>query len=295
MQAGAVVRLQSAWFHQVHSFPVSPHPTASPTSSAAPPAPGAWAFDAVIFDMDGVVTDTVAVHAQAWKRMFDEFLRQWERERGEPFREFTLAGDYRSFVDGRPRCQGVGAFLESRGIQLPPGSAGDTPDRETICGLGNRKNVLFNRIVETEGVRVFDTTVALIHALLGVGRKVGLATSSRNASLVLGATGLTGLFGTVVDGVVSERLGLKGKPHPDIFVTAAANLGVSPARAIVVEDAVSGVRAGAAGGFGLVVGVAREDNAVQLRAHGADVVVRDLGEISMEAMNQKVRVAPARA
>jgi HAD superfamily hydrolase (TIGR01509 family) len=245
--------------------------------------------------MDGIVTNTAAVHAQAWKRMFDEFLRRWEREHGEPFREFTLAGDYRSFVDGRPRYQGVRAFLESRGIQLPAGSAGDAPDRETICGLGNRKNALFNRIVETDGVRVFDTSVALIQSLLGAGRKVGLATSSRNASLVLGAAGLTGLFGTIVDGVVSERLGLRGKPQPDIFITAAANLGVPPARAIVVEDAVSGVRAGAAGGFGLVVGVARQDNAAELRAHGADVVVGDLGEISMEAMNQKVRVAPVRA
>lgn len=290
-----MARSRGAWFQPAQPYPVSPRPSVSPVPSAARLLPGAWAFDAVIFDMDGVVTDTAAVHAQAWKQMFDEFLRRWERERGEPFREFTLAGDYRNFVDGRPRYQGVGAFLESRGIQLPAGSAGDAPDCETVCGLGNRKNELFNRIVGTDGVRVFDSTVAFIQALRGAGRRVGLATSSRNSALVLGATGLARLFGTVVDGVVSERLGLKGKPQPDIFVTAAANLGVTPARAIVVEDAVSGVRAGAAGGFGLVVGVAREGNAAELRAHGADVVVGDLGEISMEAMNQKVRVAPAGA
>lgn len=223
--------------------------------------------------------------------MFDEYFRRRERVKGEAPREFTHAGDYRNYVDGKPRHQGVAALLGSRGIRLPFGSASDTPDRETVCGLGNRKNEVFNQIIERDGVQVFASTVALIHELRKHGRKVGLATSSRNSSLILARTGLTPLFGTVVDGVVSERLRLQGKPHPDIFITAADNLGVVPGRAVVVEDAVSGVRAGVAGRFGLVIGVAREDNVAELQAAGADVVVRDLAEITMEEINQKVRVA----
>lgn len=251
--------------------------------------PAARAFDAVIFDMDGVITETAAVHSLAWKRMFDEYLRRRERAHGEPFREFTHAEDYRTYVDGKPRYQGVAAFLASRGIALPAGSPDDPVDRETVCGLGNRKNELFSEIIDTAGVKVFGSTLVLIHDLLAAGIKVGLATSSKNSALVLARTQTAGLFATIVDGVVSERLGLKGKPHPDIFVRAAANLGVPCARAIVVEDAVSGVRAGAAGGFGLVVGVARENNARELSENGADVVVRDLAEVSMEEINRLVR------
>jgi len=183
----------------------------------------------------------------------------------------------------------VAAFLASRGIELPPGSPEDPAGRETICGLGNRKNELFSEIIEIAGVKVYGSTLVLIHDLLNVGIKVGLATSSKNSALVLSRTQTEGLFATIVDGVVSERLGLKGKPHPDIFVTACANLGVPCARAIVVEDAVSGVRAGASGGFGLVVGVARENNAQELRENGADVVVRDLAEVSVEEINRLIR------
>lgn len=245
-------------------------------------------FDAAIFDMDGVITETATVHARAWKRMFDEYLRQREREQGEPFREFSPA-DYRARVDGRPRHRGVEEFLASRGIRLPPGSPEDPAGGETVCGLGNRKNELFCEIIGTAGVKVYDSTLALIHDLRAAGIKLGLATSSRNSGLVLSRTQTDGLFGTIVDGIVSERLGLKGKPHPDIFMAAAARLGVPRARAIVVEDAVSGVQAGARGGFGLVVGVAREDNAQELRENGADVVVRDLAEVSVEEINRLVR------
>ena len=252
-------------------------------------------FDAAIFDMDGVLTKTAAVHSTAWKRMFDEFLQARESRYGEPFREFTHAGDYLVYVDGRPRHKGIETFLKSRGITLPLESPAGGDGTESIRDLGNRKNSLFNQIIESEGVGLYDSTVALIQDLLRRGIKVGLATSSKNSTVILQKTGTMRLFATVVDGLVSEKLGLKGKPEPDIFTTASANLGVAAARAIVIEDAVSGVEAGAKGGFGLVIGVAREDNADELRTHGADLVVRDLSEISAEKINQLVRAKRARA
>jgi HAD superfamily hydrolase (TIGR01509 family) len=252
-------------------------------------------FDAAIFDMDGVLTQTAAVHSIAWKRMFDEYLRTRESKYGEPFKEFTHASDYLKYVDGRPRNRGVETFLQSRGIILPFGSPEKGDEGETICALGNRKNTLFNRIIESEGVRLYDSTVALIQDLLRQGTKVGLATSSKNSAVILHKTNTAHLFGTVVDGLVSEKLGLKGKPEPDIFSTASANLGVPSAHAIVIEDAVSGVQAGAKGGFALVIGVAREDNAQELRDHGADLVVRDLSETSVEKINLLVRAKRAGA
>jgi len=245
--------------------------------------------------MDGVLTDTAEVHSSAWKRMFDEFLRTWSERTGTAFEEFSRARDYRAYVDGKPRYEGVASFLSSRGISLPFGSPEDTPSAETVCGLGNRKNELFNAIVATTGAAVFPSTVALIRAFRDAGLKIGLATSSRNSALVLARSHTAPLFGTVVDGVVSERLGLRGKPAPDIFVATCAALEVAPSRAIVVEDAVSGVRAGAGGGFALVVGVARENNARELRANGADVVVTDLAELSFEKINEQVRLKRAAA
>ncbi len=247
------------------------------------------AFDAVIFDMDGVVTDTASVHSAAWKQMFDEYLRGRAATNGGVFRGFTHAHDYRAYVDGKPRYQGVKAFLESRGIRLPAGTPDDPAGRETVCGLGNRKNELFNEIIATSGVKLYASTLALIRALRDEDIKAGLATSSRNAALILARTQTAPLFATIVDGLVSERLGLRGKPHPDIFTTAGANLGAPPARAVVVEDAVSGVRAGARGGFALVIGVAREGNARELREDGADMVVRDLADISVETIDRAVR------
>jgi len=284
LQPGAVARPADRCFERTLLCPVPPS-----AQSSRPRRPGPRAFAAAIFDLDGVVTDTAAVHSAAWKRMFDEYLRRRESGQGEPFREFTHAGDYRAYVDGRPRYQGVAAFLASRRITLPAGTPDDPPDRETVCGLGNRKNELFSEIIATSGVRLYASTLALIHALRAAGIRIGLATSSRNAALILGRTGTAPLFATVVDGIVSERLGLPGKPQPDIFTTAAANLGVPPARAIVLEDAVTGVQAGAAGGFALVIGVAREDNARELQASGADVVVCDLADVSVEEINRLIR------
>ena len=245
-------------------------------------------FDAVVFDMDGVITRTAVTHSLAWKRMFDEFLRTRAARCGEPFREFTHAGDYLSFVDGRPRYKGVDAFLRSRGITLPFGAPEDGPGRETVCGLGNRKNDFFNQVLESEGVGVYESTLLLIRDLLKRGVKVGVATSSSNCVTILEKAGIAGLFGARVDGVVSARLGLRGKPEPDIFTTACADLGVDCGRAVVVEDAVSGVQAGARGNFGLVIGVARENNARELLAHGADAVVEDLSESNVDQIDRWV-------
>jgi len=244
-----------------------------------------YIFEAVIFDLDGVITRTALVHSHAWKKMFDNYLRHRESKHGEPFKEFTQKDDYLPFVDGKPRYEGVKSFLESRNIHIPFGDPSDTVEMETVCGLGNRKNIAFNEVLEREGVSVYESTVQLIHELKEAGIKVGVASSSKNCEAVLEAAGLTSIIETRVDGVVSAEMGLKGKPEPDIFTTAAANLGVKPHFAIVVEDAVSGVAAGHAGNFGLVLGIAREENQHELLVNGADMVVDDISKTSLEALN----------
>lgn len=243
-------------------------------------------FDAVIFDMDGVITKTADVHSKVWKRMFDEYLFYRVKKYNELFQEFTHTNDYLPFVDGRPRYQGVDRFLISRGIAIPFGTPADKPGEETICGLGNRKNELFNKVVEQEGVALYDSTVKLIKELLEKNIKVAVATSSKNCTLILGKAGILNLFQTQVDGVVSAQTGLKGKPEPDIFITAANNLGVVPEKTVIVEDAVSGVQAGAKGKFGLIIGVAREENEAELKKNGADVVVKDLDEVNIDAIDK---------
>jgi beta-phosphoglucomutase family hydrolase len=251
-------------------------------------------FDAVIFDLDGVITRTASVHSAAWKQMFDEFLKARAKktpvlsvaEGGEPFREFTHTDDYLPYVDGKPRYKGVASFLESRGIDLPYGDPTDSPDQETVCGLGNRKNQLFNEMIAQGNVEVFSTTVDFIKELQEKGIKVGVASSSKNAKAILDVAGLTDLFETRVDGIVSAELNLKGKPEADIFTTACDNLGVHYDRAVVVEDAVSGVQAGLNGNFGLVLGVAREDNELELKVNGADIVVKDVGEIDVDSIEE---------
>jgi beta-phosphoglucomutase family hydrolase len=236
-------------------------------------------FDAVIFDLDGVITQTALVHSSAWKEMFDSYLRFREEKYGEPFREFSHAEDYLPYVDGKPRYKGVASFLESRGIDIPFGDPSDPPEAETACGLGNKKNVTFNQILDRDGVRLYDSTVALLHELKKEGIRVGVASSSKNCKVVLEAAGLLDLFETRVDGVVSAELGLQGKPEPDIFTTACDNLGVEYAASVVVEDAVSGVQAGRKGNFGFVLGVAREENSQELLVNGADIVVEDIAEL----------------
>jgi beta-phosphoglucomutase family hydrolase len=242
-------------------------------------------FDAVIFDLDGVITKTALVHSSAWKKMFDDFLTEYSQKHNIPFKEFTHAGDYLPYVDGKPRYKGVQDFLSSRKIDLPFGDPSDSYDKLTICGLGNRKDFAFNEILKKEGVGVYNSTVTLINQLKENDIRVGVASSSKNCAAVLEAAGLLQLFETRVDGIVSAELKLKGKPEPDIFTTAADNLGVSYERTAIVEDAVSGVQAGKKGDFGLVLGVAREENERELLLNGADLVVTDLSEISLEGIN----------
>ena len=235
-------------------------------------------FDAVLFDLDGVLTDTAKVHALCWKRMFDEFLKQRADEQGEVSHPFDLNADYRRYVDGKPRYEGVRDFLASRGIELPQGDPSEPPGWETVSGLGNRKNELINEILATEGVDVYEKSVVLVRRLLGQGFRTAVVSSSKNCEAILKAADISNLFEVRVDGVVAVREHLAGKPAPDTFLRAARLLGAEPQRAVVVEDAISGVQAGRAGGFGLVIGVDRHDDAEALRAGGADIVVADLGE-----------------
>lgn len=238
--------------------------------------------DAVIFDMDGVITRTARLHAQAWKTLFDEFLAR----RGPSLPAFDADTDYRRYVDGKPREDGVHDFLRARGIALPRGETDDPADRETICGLGKRKNAIFLQLLGQRGVEVFPSSLALVRALRAAGIRTAVVSSSRNAQAVLRAGSVLELFDAKVDGIDSQHELLVGKPAPDIFLAAARRLGVAPQRTVVVEDALAGVAAGRAGGFALVIGVDRANQADALRAQGADLVVRDLAELA---------VAPARA
>jgi beta-phosphoglucomutase family hydrolase len=236
-------------------------------------------YDAVLLDLDGVITDTASIHAACWKQMFDEYLQNRTTQRGEVFRSFDVATDYRLYVDGKPRFDGVRDFLISRGIQLPEGSMDDPPEAETVGGLGNRKNDLVNNIIEEKGVEPYEGSIKLIHQLRRQGFKIAVVTSSQNCTAVLKAVKLDDFFDVQVDGNMIHTQHLSGKPAPDTFLMAAKLLGIDPARAIVIEDAISGVEAGSAGNFGLVIGVARKGNPEELRRHGAGLVVNDLGEL----------------
>lgn len=236
-------------------------------------------FDAVLFDLDGVLTDTASVHATCWKRMFDAFLQQRAKAANEPFQAFEIETDYKLYVDGKPRFSGVRDFLQARGIELPEGTADDPPERQTVYGLGNRKNDMVNDILESEGVEAYPGSVALVRHLRQQGIKTAVVSSSANCEAVLRAAGIADLFDIRVDGTVASRLRLPGKPAPDTYLKAAEQLGVSAQRAVVVEDAISGVQAGQAGSFGLVVGVSRHDNAEELKQNGANIVVNDLSDL----------------
>ena len=236
-------------------------------------------FDAVLFDMDGVLTATAKVHAASWKKMFDDFLKKRAAESGKPFTPFDIGTDYKLYVDGKLRDEGVSSFLESRDIKLPVGETGDPPDCETVIGLGNRKNELVNKIIETEGVDIYEGSIALVRLLRQEGIKIAVVSASKNCERVLNVTGITDLFDVMVDGNVAACLGLPGKPAPDTFLKAAEMLDTEPARAVVVEDAISGVQAGKAGNFGLVIGVDRHGEPDSLSNNGADIVVDDLDKL----------------
>lgn len=232
-------------------------------------------FEAVLFDLDGVITDSASVHRACWKEMFDDYLRERAQETGESFEPFTHE-DYKQYVDGKLRYDGVEGFLSSRGIELPYGDPDDPPSAETVCGLGNRKNDMVQDRIERDGVDVYADGVALARRLKTLGVRTAIVSASKNAELMLESAGLADLFEDRVDGWVAAELDLPGKPAPDTFLEGARRLGSSPARTVVVEDAISGVRAGRAGGFGLVVGVDRTGDPEALASNGADVVTDDL-------------------
>lgn len=238
-------------------------------------------YDAVIFDLDGVITRTAKVHARAWKQLFDDYLRERSAKKGENLSPFDWDSDYRNYVDGKPRYEGVRSFLLSRGIDLPHGSPDDETGKETICSLGNKKNLLFHQALKENGVEVYEAAVDFVRMLKSKGFKTAIVSSSKNCASVLRAAEIEGLFDVKVDGIDAEKRGLKGKPDPDIFLDAAKQLGVAPERAMVVEDALSGVEAGRRGQFGCVIGVDRTGHALALKKHGADIVVKNLSEIAV--------------
>jgi beta-phosphoglucomutase family hydrolase len=238
-------------------------------------------YEAWLFDLDGVITDTASVHAAAWKRTFDEYLKAVSEREESSCGPFEIDPDYYRYVDGKPRYAGVDSFLRSRGIIVDWGDPNDPPSWETVCGIGNRKNELFNEVLRLQGVEVFEASVALVQELRARGRRVAVVTSSKNCEAVLQAAGIQNLFEARVDGNVAAAKKLAGKPSSETYQEAARMLGTLPEQAVVIEDAISGVQAGRTGGFGLVIGVARSVDPEVLRQNGADIVVRDLAELSL--------------
>ena len=238
-------------------------------------------INAVIFDMDGVITDTASTHAAAWKQMFDSYLKDRAKRHGEQYQPFDSDADYRRHVDGKPRYDGVKSFLESRGISIPYGKPEDKPDQETICGLGNRKNRYFLQRLRKQGVNLYDSSVTLVKELKSNGIRSAVISASRNAEAVLEAAGIQGLFGVKVDGVDSVELQLEGKPDPAIFLEAARRLKVKPEKTAVVEDSLAGVEAGRYGKFRMVIGVDRANHGREMKKRGAHFVVQDLSQIKI--------------
>ncbi len=236
-------------------------------------------YRAVLFDLDGVITSSAALHERAWGEMFDAFLADHAETVAIADRSPFSAEDYQRYVDGKPRYDGVRSFLASRGAKLPEGDPSDPPGWTTVCGLGNHKDEMFNRILTAEGIDAYPGSLTLLDHLDGRGMPQAVVSSSNNARGVLDAAGLGGRFEIIVDGLTATAEHLAGKPAADMFTFAARQLGVEPVDALVVEDALSGVAAGRAGGFGLVVGVDRGAGAEALRDHGADLVVDDLAQL----------------
>lgn len=253
----------------------------------------ATTYEAIIFDLDGVITETASLHAAAWKQMLDAFLQRHAAREGRAFEPFTLEEDYLIHVDGKPRLDGLRSFLASRGISLAEGEPQDPPEAETILNLGKRKQAVFHALLQQQGVNVFASTVDLIHSARKHGLKTAVISSSTSCAMILDAVQLADLFDVRVDGVDSKRLGIPGKPAPDIFLEAARQLHVHPERAVVIEDAVSGVQAGRAGGFGLVIGIARAGGKKILLDNGADMVVADLSAARIVGASEPAAPLPS--
>ncbi len=232
-----------------------------------------------LFDLDGVLTKTAVVHAAAWKEVFDEFLRDWSRRAGKPFVPFDAVRDYDAYVDGKPREDGARSFLESRGIRLPEGDQDDPPQARTVAGLSRNKDAVFERLLRSDGVEVYQGSLRYLQAVKAAGLHRAVVSSSAHCQQVLAAAGIEGLFEARIDGIVAARDHLRGKPAPDAYLAGARALGLEPAQAAVYEDALAGVAAGRAGKFGYVVGVDRVGQADALREHGADIVVTDLAQL----------------
>ena len=248
--------------------------------AAHEPASLDWSrFDAALFDLDGVLTKTAAIHAKAWQHLFDEYLRAYSIRTGQPFIPFDTENDYRMYLDGKPRYEGVKSFLDSRGIALPWGTPDDGQGEETIYGLGKKKDGYFETYLRETGVEVYGGTVNFLRVARAHGLKTAVVSSSNHCKQVVEAAGLTLLFDARIDGHETQRLHLRGKPAPDTFLEAARRLDVIPERAIVLEDALAGVQAGHAGGFGLVIGLDRRHQADALREHGADIVTTDVADL----------------
>ena len=236
-------------------------------------------IECCLFDLDGVLTQTAKVHAAAWKKMFDSYLRERAEARGEGFQPFDIAADYTAYVDGKSREDGIRSFLGSRGIVIPDGEPDDSPEASTVHGLGTRKNALVLEIMEEQGVEPYEGSVRYVEAVREQGLPCAVVSSSRNCKAVLESAGIAHLFDDVIDGNVSIRDGLAGKPAPDTYIAGARSLGFEPPAAVVYEDALAGVASGRAGGFGLVIGLNRADQAAELASNGADLVVDDLAEL----------------
>lgn len=235
-------------------------------------------YDAVLFDLDGVLTPTAEIHAACWKRLFDNFLKQYSKDTSIPFQPFDIQSDYRKYVDGKPRYEGVESFLTARNIHLPY-EEDPAKNKTTVRSLGDRKDRYFDEILAADGIAAYEGAVELVRCLRQQGIKTAVVSSSRNCKKVLKAASITDLFDTVMDGRIAEQLNLSGKPEPDTFLRAADQLGVEASRSVVVEDAIAGVQAGRKGNFSLVIGVAQAENASNLKENGADIVVSDLSEL----------------
>lgn len=240
-------------------------------------------YDAVLFDLDGVLTPTAEVHAICWKRLFDNFLKQYSQAEDIPFKPFDIQQDYRLYVDGKPRYEGVESFLASRDIHLPWGETSSdenpAPDKITVRELGDRKDKYFDEVLDTKGIEAYPGVVSVVQQLRDWGIKTAVVSSSRNCKKVLKAANIIDLFDSIMDGEIAERLHIAGKPEPDTFLKAAERVGAEAKRSVVVEDAIAGVQAGRKGNFGLVVGVVHDGDASALKENGANIVVNDLKEL----------------